>query len=135
LKPTFTNIFTWKATFFFLAPLRSTLGKLRATRERESAMSRLLMAFITRRARFHAVPGNITGCVESPADQRARNGVDSRQKRRLVERNWLLGRSGDRTNALLAASGFNLRQLLRYLKRMEIFLRFFLRVILTASTV
>ncbi len=41
----------------------------------------------------------------------------------LLGRNWLLGRSGDRSNALLAASGFNLRQLLRFLKRVELFLR------------
>jgi IS5 family transposase len=41
----------------------------------------------------------------------------------LLGRNWLLGRSGDRSNALLAASGFNLRQLLRFLKRIELFLR------------
>lgn len=53
----------------------------------------------------------------------------------LLGRNWLLGRSGDRSNALLAASGFNLRQLLRYLKRMELFLRVFLRAVFTASAV
>ena len=37
----------------------------------------------------------------------------------------LHGRTGDRCNTLLAASGFNLRQLLRFLKRMELFLRLF----------
>jgi IS5 family transposase len=41
----------------------------------------------------------------------------------LLGRNWLLGRVGDRSNALLAASGFNLRQLLRFLKQIELFLR------------
>jgi IS5 family transposase len=44
----------------------------------------------------------------------------------LLGRNWLHGRMGDRSNALLAASGFNLRQLLRFLKRRELFLRSFL---------
>jgi len=39
----------------------------------------------------------------------------------LLGRNWLGGRAGDRSNALLAAVGFNLRQLLRFLKRMELF--------------
>jgi transposase, IS5 family len=41
----------------------------------------------------------------------------------LLGRNWLYGRIGDRSNALLAASGFNLRQLLRFLKQLELFLR------------
>ena len=45
----------------------------------------------------------------------------------LLGRNWLHGRMGDRSNALLAASGFNLRQLLRFLKRTELFLRLFLQ--------
>ena len=40
----------------------------------------------------------------------------------LLGRNWLAGRAGDRCNALLAAVGFNLRQLLRFLKRTELFL-------------
>jgi transposase, IS5 family len=40
----------------------------------------------------------------------------------LLGRNWLGGRSGDRSNALLAAVGFNLRQLLRFLKRSKLFL-------------
>jgi transposase, IS5 family len=40
----------------------------------------------------------------------------------LLGRNWLLGRVGDRSNALLAC-GFNLRQLLRFLKQLELFLR------------
>lgn len=43
----------------------------------------------------------------------------------LLGRNWLHGRSGDRINALLAASGFNLRQLLRFLRNVELFLRLF----------
>jgi len=33
----------------------------------------------------------------------------------LLGRNWLHGRTGDRSNTLLAAAGFNLRQLLRFL--------------------
>ena len=48
----------------------------------------------------------------------------------LLGRNWLLGRGGDRVNALLAACGFNLRQLLRYLKRSKLFLCSLLRVLL-----
>ena len=48
----------------------------------------------------------------------------------LLGRNWLRGRAGDRCNALLAASGFNLRQLLRFLKHRELFLRLFLQALL-----
>jgi hypothetical protein len=44
----------------------------------------------------------------------------------------LAGRAGDRCNALLAAVGFNLRQLLRFLKRTELFLCPFLRTLLAA---
>jgi IS5 family transposase len=40
-------------------------------------------------------------------------------------RNWLKGRAGDRGNALLAAAGFNLRQLLRFLRSIPYFLRYF----------
>ena len=47
----------------------------------------------------------------------------------LLGRNWLGGRTGDRSNALLAAVGFNLRQLLRFLKRLELFLCSFLRTL------
>jgi len=43
----------------------------------------------------------------------------------LLGRNWLKGRTGDRCNTLLAAAGFNLRQLLRFLKRVPYFLRSF----------
>jgi IS5 family transposase len=46
----------------------------------------------------------------------------------LLGRNWLHGRTGDRCNALLAASGFNLRQLLRFLKRTVLLLRVFRQV-------
>jgi IS5 family transposase len=48
----------------------------------------------------------------------------------LLGRNWLKGRNGDRSNALLAAVGFNLRQLLRFL-RTKLFLRDFLYALLT----
>jgi transposase, IS5 family len=41
----------------------------------------------------------------------------------LLGRNWLKGRAGDRCNALLAAAGFNLRQLLRFLRSILYFLR------------
>src|SRR6202163_2740638 len=41
----------------------------------------------------------------------------------LLGRNWLKGRTGDHCNALLAAVGFNLRQLLRFLSRVPYFLR------------
>ncbi len=50
----------------------------------------------------------------------------------LLGRNWLGGRAGDRSNALLAAVGFNLRQLLRFLKRMKLFWRSFLQPLLAA---
>ena len=50
----------------------------------------------------------------------------------LLGRNWLKGRRGDRSNALLAAIGFNLRQLLRYL-RGTFFWRIFFRTIFAAS--
>ena len=50
----------------------------------------------------------------------------------LLGRNWLGGRTGDRSNALLAAVGFNLRQLLRFLKRRKLFLRSFLQPLLAA---
>lgn len=49
----------------------------------------------------------------------------------LLGRNWLKGRSGDRGNALLAAAGFNLRQLLRFL-RTKLLWHNFLRAILAA---
>ena len=53
----------------------------------------------------------------------------------LLGRHWLHGRVGDRSNALLAASGFNLRQLLRFLRRTELFLRLFLRALLAVCAV
>jgi transposase, IS5 family len=43
----------------------------------------------------------------------------------LLGRNWLKGHAGDRSNALLAAVGFNLRQLLRFLNCLAYFLRAF----------
>jgi IS5 family transposase len=43
----------------------------------------------------------------------------------LLGRNWLKGRAGDCCNTLLAAAGFNLRQLLRFLQRVPYFLRAF----------
>ena len=46
-------------------------------------------------------------------------------------RNWLKGRTGDRCNTLLAAAGFNLRQVLRFLKRCKYFLRAFFSALLT----
>lgn len=49
----------------------------------------------------------------------------------LLGRNWLKDRSGDRSNALLAAAGFNLRQLLRFL-RAKPFWRNFFNAILAA---
>jgi transposase, IS5 family len=53
----------------------------------------------------------------------------------LLGRNWLKGRTGDRCNALLAAAGFNLRQLLRFLRSIPYFLRaFFYAVLLTLRT-
>jgi transposase, IS5 family len=48
----------------------------------------------------------------------------------LLGRNWLKGRSGDRCNTLLAAAGFNLRQLLRFLNRCDYFLRAFFHALL-----
>ena len=46
----------------------------------------------------------------------------------LLGRHWLKGRAGDSCNALLAAAGFNLRQLLRFLRTVPYFFaRFFLR--------
>jgi IS5 family transposase len=48
----------------------------------------------------------------------------------LLGRNWLEGRTGDRSNTLLAAAGFNLRQLLRFLQRAPYFLRAFFRLLL-----
>jgi transposase, IS5 family len=45
----------------------------------------------------------------------------------LLGRNWLHSRTGDRCNTLLAAGGFNLRQLLRFLKRIKLLLRFCLQ--------
>jgi transposase, IS5 family len=50
----------------------------------------------------------------------------------LLGRNWLKGRTGDRCNTLLAAAGFNLRQLLRFLKRVPYFLRAFFCALLAA---
>ena len=50
----------------------------------------------------------------------------------LLGRNWLRGRSGDRINTLLAAAGFNLRQLLRFLKYLKFSLRYFLCALFTA---
>jgi IS5 family transposase len=53
----------------------------------------------------------------------------------LLGRNWLRGRDGDRCNALLAAAGFNLRQLLRFLRGLSYFLRAFCcAVLLTLRT-
>ena len=50
----------------------------------------------------------------------------------LLGRHWLQGRAGDRCNALLAAAGFNLRQLLRFLKGLPYFLReFFYALLIT----
>jgi hypothetical protein len=43
----------------------------------------------------------------------------------------LKGRTGDRCNTLLAAAGFNLRQVLRFLKRCKYFLRAFFSALLT----
>ena len=43
----------------------------------------------------------------------------------LLGRNWLKGRTGDRCNTLLAAAGFNLRQLLRFLNRCQYFCALF----------
>jgi transposase, IS5 family len=48
----------------------------------------------------------------------------------LLGRNWLKGRTGDRCNALLAAAGFNLRQLLRFLSHIPYFLRAFFSALL-----
>jgi IS5 family transposase len=48
----------------------------------------------------------------------------------LLGRNWLKGRAGDRCNTLLAAAGFNLRQLLRFLHRCSSFLREFFYALL-----
>ena len=48
----------------------------------------------------------------------------------LLGRNWLRGCDGDRSNALLAAVGFNLRQLLRFLRSVPYFLREFFRALL-----
>jgi transposase, IS5 family len=42
----------------------------------------------------------------------------------LLDRNWLKGRSGDCINALLSAVGFNLRQLLRFLRNSKSFFYF-----------
>src|SRR6202022_5040872 len=50
----------------------------------------------------------------------------------LLGRNWLKGRAGDRSNALLAAAGFNLRQLLRFLSSTPYFLRAFFSALLAA---
>ena len=53
----------------------------------------------------------------------------------LLGRNWLKGRAGDRCNALLAAAGFNLRQLLRFLRGLPYFLRaFFCAILFTLRT-
>ena len=46
----------------------------------------------------------------------------------LLGRNWLKDRAGDRCNALLSAAGFNLRQLLRFL-RVTLFGRHFFRAL------
>ena len=50
----------------------------------------------------------------------------------LLGRNWLKGRTGDRCNTLLAAAGFNLRQLLRFLNHCQYFLRVFFYALLAA---
>jgi IS5 family transposase len=50
----------------------------------------------------------------------------------LLGRNWLKGRAGDCCNTLLAAAGFNLRQLLRFLNRCKYFLRAFFSALLAA---
>ena len=47
-------------------------------------------------------------------------------------RNWLGGCAGDRSNAMLAAVSFSLRQLLRFLKGTGLFLCPFLRALLAA---
>ena len=47
----------------------------------------------------------------------------------LLGRNWLKDRSGDRSNALLAAAGFNLRQLLRFLRGWPFWLGFFYAIL------
>ena len=44
----------------------------------------------------------------------------------LLGRNWVKGRSSDRCNTLLAAAGYNLRELLRFPKRVPYFLCCFL---------
>src|SRR5580693_3717358 len=50
----------------------------------------------------------------------------------LLGRNWLKGRAGDRCNALLAAAGFYLRQLLRFLRGIPYILRaFFCALLIT----
>jgi IS5 family transposase len=49
----------------------------------------------------------------------------------LLGRNWWKGRTGDRCNTLLAAVGFNLRQVLRFRKRRQYFLRAFFSALLT----
>ena len=70
--------------------------------------------------------------VEAETSRRGGTGHRSRQKRRFIGTNWLGGRTGDRSNALLAAVGFNLRQLLRFLKRTNLFFRSFLHPLLAA---
>jgi len=50
----------------------------------------------------------------------------------LLGRNWLKDRAGDRCNTLLAAVGFNFRQLLRFLKRIPYLLRLLLYLLLAA---
>jgi IS5 family transposase len=50
----------------------------------------------------------------------------------LLGRNWLKGRTGDRCNTLLAAAGFNLRQVLRFLSSLPYFLRAFFYALLAA---
>src|SRR5262249_33923953 len=52
----------------------------------------------------------------------------------LLGRNWLQGRSGDRSNTLLAAAGFNLRQLLRFLSPPKFFCFSFLLTLLCRAS-
>ncbi len=50
---------------------------------------------------------------------------------RLLCRNWLKGRAGDRCNALLAAAGFNLRKLLQFLRSIPYLRDFFCALLIT----
>jgi len=50
----------------------------------------------------------------------------------LLGRNWWKGHAGDCCNMLLAAVGFNFRQLLRFLKRVPYLLHLLLSLLLAA---